>query len=204
MPQAPGKYSPLLNPKRAKERQLYVLKRLYENKYITQEQMSEAGAKQVKVFHDENINDQVAPYLIEHIRRHLVEKYGEKAVLEEGLSVRIPTSVELSRTAQKSLKEGLRTVDKRIGYRGALQHLAATDDIEKFLKDYRVDLIEKRVQYKILQPDGKIDAIEAMHQAGFESDDQLLQVGEIYQAVVTSFDEKHKSAGVMIGAARRN
>ena len=202
MPQAPGKYSPLLNPKRAKERQLYVLKRLYENKYITQEQMSEAGAKQVKVFHDENINDQVAPYLVEHIRRYLVDKYGEKAVLEEGLSVRIPTSVELSRTAQKSLKEGLRTVDKRIGYRGALQHLAATDDVEKFLKDYRVDLIEKRVQYQILQPDGKIDAIEAMHQAGFESDDQLLQVGEIYQAVVTSFDEKRKSAGVLIGAAR--
>jgi penicillin-binding protein 1A len=202
MPQAPGKYSPLLNPKRAKERQLYVLRRLYENKYITQDQMTEAGQKQLKIYHDEDVNTQVAPYLVEHIRRYLVDKYGEKAVLEDGLTVRVPTSVELAKAAQKSLKDGLRTVDKRIGYRGALQHLSATDDVEKFLKDYRIDLIEKRVQYKVLQPDGKIDAIEAMHEAGFESDEQLLQTGEVYQAVVTSFDEKHRSAGVMIGGIR--
>ena len=202
MPQAPGKYSPLLNPKRAKERQLYVLRRLYENKYITQDQMQEAGAKQIKVYHDEDINTQVAPYLVEHIRRYLVEKYGEKAVLEDGLTVRIPTSVDLAKAARASLQEGLRTVDKRNGYRGPLQHLSVADDVEKFLKDYRIEMIEKRVPYQVLQPDGRIDAIEAMHLAGFESDEQLIQVGENYQAVVTSFDEKHKSAGVMIGGVR--
>src|ERR1700722_20204266 len=56
IPQAPGKYSPLLNPKKAKERQLYVLRRLFENKYISQAQMQEAAALPLKVYHDEDTN----------------------------------------------------------------------------------------------------------------------------------------------------
>jgi penicillin-binding protein 1A len=202
LPQAPGKYSPLLNPKKAKERQLYVLRRLFENKYISQEQMTEAAAKPLKIFHDENVNDEIAPYLVEHVRRYLVDKYGEKAVYEDGLTVKIPTTPELAKAASKSLKEGLREVDKRGGYRGPLQHLTGQDDVDKFLVDYRLDLIEKRVGFQILLPDGKIDPVEAMHQAGFETDNQLLETGEVYQAVVTGFDEKHKSALVMIAGAR--
>lgn len=202
LPQAPGKYSPLLNPKKAKERQLYVLRRLFENKYISQEQMTEAAAKPLKIFHDENVNDEVAPYLVEHVRRYLVDKYGEKAVYEDGLTVKIPTSPNLAKSASRSLKEGLREIDKRIGYRGPLQHLGDQDDVDKFLVDYRLDVIERRVGFQILLPDGRIDPVEAMHQAGFENDSQLLQVGEIYQAVVTGFDEKHKSALVMIAGAR--
>ena len=202
MPQAPGKYSPLLNPKRAKERQLYVLRRLYENKYITQSEMTDAAAKPLKVYHEEVVNSRASAYLIEHLRRQLVEKYGEDAVYEEGLTIRVPTSPELAAVATKSLKEGLRTIDKRYGYRGALKHLNTAEEIETFLKEERVGLIQKRIQNEMLMPDGHIDSIEAMHQAGFQSDPQLLQVGEIYQGVVTSLDEKKKSAGVMIGGAR--
>jgi penicillin-binding protein 1A len=202
LPQAPGKYSPLLNPKKAKERQLYVLRRLFENKYITQEQMTEAAAKPLKIFHDENVNDEIAPYLVEHVRRYLVDKYGEKAVYEDGLTVTIPTTPDLAKSASKSLKEGLREVDKRTGYRGPLQHLNGQEDVDKFLVDYRLDLIEKRVGFQILLPDGKIDPVEAMHQSGFETDNQLLQTGEIYQAVITGFDEKRKTALVMIAGAR--
>jgi penicillin-binding protein 1A len=202
MPQAPGKYSPLLNPKRAKERQLYVLRRLYENKYITQAQMTDAAAKQLKIYHEEDVNSRASAYLIEQVRRYAVEKYGEKAVYEDGLTIRVPATPELASVASRSLKEGLRVVDKRYGYRGPLQHLASTDDIEKYLKDQRTELIEKRIQHVMLLPDGHIDAIEAMHQAGYKDDVELLESGEIYPAVVTSLDEKHRSAGVMIGGAR--
>ncbi len=202
MPQAPGKYSPLLNSKKAKERQLYVLRRMYENKYITQTQMSEASKQPLRIFHDEDLNDKYAPYFVEHIRKYLIEKYGEKAVYEEGLTVMVPVSADLAITAKKSVRDGLLAIDKRIGYRGVLQHLKNSEEIERFLEDYRIRLIEKRIHFQLFLPDGRIDPIEGMRFAGYQTDAEILQPDELYQAVVTGFDNKRKIARVMIGAVR--
>jgi penicillin-binding protein 1A len=202
MPQAPGKYGPLLNPKKAKERQLYVLRRMYENKYISLPQMTEAARQPLKVFHDEDLNGKYAPYLVEHIRKYLIEKYGEKAVFEDGLTVLVPTNPALAKVAASSLREGLLAVDKRIGYRGPLQHLKNSEEIEKFLEDQRVRMIEKKIQFQLFLPDGRLDPIEAMHFAGIQSDNDLVVTDEIYQAVVTGFDNKKKTARLMMGAVR--
>ena len=201
LPQAPGAYSPIVNPKKAKERQLYVLRRMLENKFITQAQLTEAAAQPLRIFHDEDINQQYAPYLVEHLRRYLVEKYGEKAVYEDGLTVTVPASPALARLAGKSLRDGLGQVDKRIGYRGPLQHLDS-GDIENFLVDERIKLIERKVHYQMLMPDGRLDPFEAMHTAGLQSDGELLEPDELYQGVVTSIDDKRKVTGVMIGSVR--
>ncbi len=202
MPQAPGKYSPLVNPKKAKERQLYVLRRMVENKYITQAQMLVAAAQPLKIFHDQDLNSQYAPYFVEYVRKYLIEKYGEKAVYEDGLTVLVPIQPDLSRIAEKSVKIGLNAVDKRIGYRGPVQHLKNSEEIEHFLEDYRLKLIEKKIHFQLFLPDGRIDALEAMHFAGIQSDVNLLVSGEVYSAVVTGFDNKKKTARVMIGAVR--
>lgn len=202
MPQAPGKYSPLLNPKKAKERQLYVLRRMVENKYITAVQMTEAAAQPLKVFHDEDLNGKFAPYYVEYIRKYLVEKFGEKAVYEDGMTVSVPLDPALARVATKSVQEGLLLVDKRIGYRGPIQHLKTTEEIEKFLEDSRIKLIDRKIHFQLFLPDGRMDPIEAMHFAGIQSDFQLLEPGEMYQAVVTGFDNKRRTARVMMGAVR--
>ena len=76
-------------------------------------------------------NLKYAPYLVEHVRRYLVEKYGEKAVYEDGLTVTLPSSTRLAKAAGKSLKDGLALIDKRIGYRGPLQHLDSAE-VENF------------------------------------------------------------------------
>lgn len=202
LPQAPGKYSPHLNPKKAKERQLYVLRRMYENGYIDQAQMTQAAAEPIKIFHDEDLNKKYAPYLVEHIRRYLADKYGEKALYEDGLKVTVPTTIELLQSARKSLQEGLRLVDKRSGYRGALQRLKSEAEIEEFLRKKRVELIERKVKYTLFLPDGRMDSVEAMKFAGIQTENELLDEGETYQGVVTRFTEKQKSAIVMIGAVR--
>ncbi len=200
MPQAPGKYSPLLSPKKAKERQLYVLRRMVDNKYITQAQMKEAAAQSLKIFHGDDLNNRFAPYYVEHIRKYLVEKYGEKAVYEEGLTVTVPTNAELSLAAKKAVRDGLLAIDKRNGYRGPIKFLNNTKEIENFLKESRIALIENRLHFKLFLPDGRLDSIEAMHFAGMQSDAELLEPDQMYQAVVTSFDNRNKTAHVMIGA----
>ncbi len=202
MPQAPSKYSPLLNPKRAKERQLYVLKRMLENGYINQAQYTEASAQPLRIYHDENVSDQYAPYFVEHVRRYLMEKYGEKAVNEDGLIVTIPTTRELSLAAHRSVRDGLEAVDKRVGYRGPIQHLSSNEEIETFLKELRLGLIEKKIHFMMFLPDGRMDPEAAMKNAGINTETQLLTVGEHYQAVVTSIDDKRKAAGVLIGGVK--
>jgi penicillin-binding protein 1A len=202
MPQAPGKYSPLLNPKKAKERQLYVLKRMLENKYITQAQYAAATTQPLRVFHDEDINSKYAAYLVEYIRRYLVDKYGEDAVYEDGLTVSVPADPRTTVAASRQMKEGLRAVDKRQGYRGAIQQLKSDEEIEKFLKEQRVKIIEDQLHYQVLNPDGTLDAVAAMNQAGIADDSGLLKEGETYRGVVTAIDEKKKMAHLLIGAAK--
>ncbi len=202
LPQAPGKYSPHLNPKKAKERQLYVLRRMYENKFISQSQMQEAAATPLKIHQDEDVNAKYSAYLVEQVRRYLVDKYGEKAVYEDGLKVQVPTTPELAAAARKSVQEGLRVVDKRIGYRGPLQKLKSSEEIEKFLQEERTRLVLQKTGYELLLPDGHLDALAALKQEGVTRDQQLLKEGELYRGVVTSFDDRRKSAGVMIGAIK--
>ena len=202
MPQAPSKYSPLLNPKRAKERQLYVLRRMFENKHITQLEMSDAAALPLKVFHEEEINDKYSRFLIESIRKYLTEKYGEKAVIYDGLNVSIPSSPELARAARKSLQDGLRAVDKRIGYRGVEENLDTPEKTEEFLKRTRVELVEEKLHHQVLMPDGKLDPFEALRMAGLTNESQLLDVGEIYEGVVTAIDNKKKTTSVFVGALK--
>ncbi len=202
MPQAPGKYSPHLNPKRAKERQLYVLRRMVENGFISQAQMTEAAAQPLRIYNDEDTNKKHAAYYVEHVRRYLIEKYGEKAVYEDGLTVSIPASSVLSKTARTSLREGLRGVDKRQGFRGPVRKLKKAEEIETYLREQRLALIHRKIGYEMFLPDARMDAVDSIRDAGLASEQQLLDVGEIYPAVVTSVDDKRKLAGVMIGAVR--
>ncbi|CAM6054220.1 unnamed protein product [Sphagnum tenellum] len=214
MPQAPGKYSPLLSPKKAKERQLYVLRRMFENDFITHAQMDEAAASSLRIYQEEDINSKYAPYYVENIRRYLVEKYGEKAVFEEGLTVTVPLKPEIAEVAKLSVFDGLLAVDKRIGFRGPLRHLeeevkdvpgaAGTpekSEVEKFLTASRAKIIENKLRFQLFLPDGRLDIVEALKNAGINSDAQLLEPGKLYEAVVTGFDNLKKTARVMIGGA---
>lgn len=202
LPQAPSKYSPILNSQKAKDRQRYVLRRMAANGFITEAQLNEALGQPIKIYHDDDINLKYAPYLIEHVRRYLVEKYGEDSLYEGGMTVLLPTSVQLLKAARSSIIRGLDEVDKRIGFRGPVQQLATNEDIEKFLRDERAKLIVQKLGYEFLMPDGRLDLVEAMRGAGIQSESALLETNRKYEAVVTSIDDTKKVAGVMIGAIK--
>ncbi len=198
LPQAPSKYSPVLAPQKAKERQIYVLRRMMEIGAITPAQMDEAKKAPVRIYDDENLNLKYAGHLVEHIRRVVQEKYGEKAVYESGMTIQIPASRALSIAAAKSLRDGLRAVDKGLGYRGPLKRLKP-DQQEAFLRETKLKLIGKKIGYVVLLADGKVDALEAMREAGITTEQQLLDIGEIYEGLVTSVDDKKKTVDVAIG-----
>jgi penicillin-binding protein 1A len=120
---APSRYSPINNFKRAKERQGYVLTRMADLGFITQEQKERALQAPLKVQSKESAYFSKAPYFTEFIRQHVERKYGKEILYQEGLRIYTTLDLSLQKAAQKDLEMGLRDLDKRQGFRGPIQTL---------------------------------------------------------------------------------
>ncbi|MBO7381717.1 MAG: PBP1A family penicillin-binding protein [Neisseriaceae bacterium] len=79
LPKAPSAFNPIVNPKRAKERQLYILGNMLSLGMITQEQHDKA-AKQELHYESAKVNvNEYALYVAEMARQKMYERYGEAA-----------------------------------------------------------------------------------------------------------------------------
>ena len=122
--QLPHRINPLTNMTRAKSRQRYVLGQMARRGFIT------TGVAEREMERPLILAPAPAPsvggYYTEEIRRTLVARYGEKAVLEGGLRVRIAMVPELQAAAERAVRAGLEAVDQRQGYAGPLGELSAS------------------------------------------------------------------------------
>lgn len=121
---APSRYSPVNNLKRAKERQAYVLTRMAELGFISQEQKVKALKTPLRIQSRESAFFSKAPYFTEFVRRQVEKKYGKETLYQEGLRIYTTLDLSLQKTAQKSVEMGLRELDKRQGFRGPIQTLS--------------------------------------------------------------------------------
>lgn len=199
MPRAPGKYGPLLNPTKAKERQRYVLRRMEELGHITHEEMIKLVSSPLRVYRYHQKRKPIGAYYVEHVRKYLVKKYGEDQVLDGAMKITIPTTWSHLKSSYESLRDGLREVDKRRGYRGALKNMATQEEVDLFLEEQNKELAKARIPYVYLLPDGRLDEIEAMKEVKVSTEQDFLIDGETYQAVVVDFDHASKSAKLKIG-----
>lgn len=134
---APSIYSPYNNLVKAKERQEIVLARMEEEGYIKPTER-EAAKKQFITLSSLRANTETFNYFIEYIRQTLEQKYGVEAVYKGSLKVYTTLDKKAQANAQMALQEGLREVDKRKGWRGAIGH---KDDVKND------DSNEKRVSF---------------------------------------------------------
>lgn len=129
--QAPSRYNPYTHLDRAKKRQRYVLEKMFQNHFISQEQMQEAFDEEIEFKDRKRYNREYAPYFTENIRRYLVDKYSNQVVLNEGLKVYSTVDIKMQKAAQDALRWGLKEIDKRQGYRGPLENKTG-EEIEAF------------------------------------------------------------------------
>lgn len=118
LPKAPSAYNPVVNPKRARLRQQYVLRRMLELGFIDSKQ-SEAALKQTLVVkRDTNEYAVHAEYVAEMARQMAAEQFPDE-VYSAGL--RVYTSIRRAdqEAAYTSLRKGVLDYDRRHGYRGA-------------------------------------------------------------------------------------
>ncbi|MBF6058754.1 penicillin-binding protein 1A [Thiomicrorhabdus heinhorstiae] len=124
LPKAPSAYNPLANAERAKLRRNYVLRRMYELNFISEEQMQQAQAVEVHAsLHSANI-DVKAGYVAEMARQFALEKFGEEA-LDNGLTIVTTLDSRLQEQANDAVYRGLQTYERRHGYRGPVKTLDA-------------------------------------------------------------------------------
>jgi penicillin-binding protein 1A len=117
LPQSPENISPRKNPKRAKERQTYVLNQLAAMQKITIAEAQKWIDAPIRVVERPFPEMGSAPEWVDLARRELVKRYSadEAALDKAGATVRTTLDPSLQAVAHKALQSGLRAVDKRHG-----------------------------------------------------------------------------------------
>ena len=89
---------------------------------ITQAEHDAAMAEEIHVYPVEDVFHEFAPYFAEQVRKDVVDRYGNPALLRGGLKVFTTMDSERQRAAQEAMLGGLLQVDKRQGFRGPVMH----------------------------------------------------------------------------------
>ncbi|MFT6659544.1 penicillin-binding protein 1A [Maritalea sp.] len=129
LPKGPANYHPIRRPEAAISRRNYVIERMAEEGYITQEQASSAQQDPLDVF-PRSSGSQIysAEYFAEEVRRRLSRIYGDDQLYGGGLSVRTTMEPKLQAFARKALMDGLVNFDQKKGYREPVATIELDDD----------------------------------------------------------------------------
>ena len=125
LPKAPSRFNPVNNPARAKQRRDWILGRMYALGSIDQARYHAALAAPVTARYHAPAPEVSAPYIAEMVRAQMVSRYGDDAYTQ-GFRVVTTVSGTLQAAANAALQNGLKTYDKRHGYRGAEGHLTGS------------------------------------------------------------------------------
>ena len=117
LPKAPSSYNPVVNPKRAKLRQLYVLRRMHELNYINDEQYELAQQQPIVTVRGNQEFGVKADYLAEMVRQAVYEKYQDDTYTQ-GFKVYTTIRQKDQLAAYQAVRAGVLEYDRRQGYRG--------------------------------------------------------------------------------------
>ncbi len=136
LPKAPSKYNPINRPKRAKKRRDYILKKMYEQKYISQSEYSQGIKAPITAKVHRTETQTYAPYMAEMARADAIKRYGVNNIYKLGLNIYTTLDSKEQDLAIKTLRRHLIQYSLRHGYRGAEDHidLAEFDSKEKQAK----------------------------------------------------------------------
>ena len=140
LPKAPSAYNPIVNPKRARLRQQYVLRRMHELGHINDSQY-DAALKEPLVLKRDLADYAVhAEFVAEMARQIAAERFPDE-VYTRGLKVYTTLIKGEQEAAYAALRKGVLDYDKRHGYRGAESYLDLKD-----LKSDQDEAIDEALQ----------------------------------------------------------
>jgi len=137
LPKAPSAYNPVINPKRAKARQLHIIERMEENGFITAAQAVEAKNEPLKIKSGPDTGRVHAEFVAETVRQLVFSQYGDETYTR-GLNVFTTLRAADQTVAYKALRKGIMDFERRQIYRGPERFInlpADAKDAEEAIDD---------------------------------------------------------------------
>jgi len=206
LPKAPNSYSPINNPDKALRRRNLVINNMLEDGKVTADQALKAKEAPIKLTFQSDQNS-LAPWFVEDIRRYLEKKYGSDEVHEAGLRVFTTLNMDLQKTANQAVLDGLSAYERRHGWKGKLPNVvAAGDDFASYQHPDWDNAVEPGAYFHALVTEvspatakvkfGRASTTivpEDMKWTGHKSPQELLSIGDIaYIKVVSIAGDKIK------------
>ncbi|SEN28568.1 penicillin-binding protein 1A [Nitrosospira multiformis] len=153
LPKAPSRFNPVVNPQRARARQVYVLRRMRDLGYISNEEFEQAEKQPMQIIRRESQEYALrADYVAEMARQAMYQRYHEDAYTR---GYKVYTTIRFldQEAAYNAVRQGVLDYDDRHGYRGpeAVIKLSAGD-----LK--REEILEEALQ-EVTDSDGILAAV---------------------------------------------
>ncbi|MDW7534882.1 MAG: penicillin-binding protein 1A [Candidatus Nitrotoga sp.] len=139
LPKAPSMYNPVVNLRRSKLRQAYVLRRMRELGFIDVRQQEAALHESIVVKYGHQGFSGKADYLAEMVRQEVFRRYQDNAYTQ-GIKVYTTIRQQDQVSAYGALRKGVLEYDRRHGYRGPEGYIdlhkdSAEEDMESALQD---------------------------------------------------------------------
>jgi 1A family penicillin-binding protein len=107
-------YNPYQNEKRAQERQSFVLKRMVDEDYITEQQRQDALQEKIELSQMNRLQGH-AEYFTDEIRKETTDMWSAEAVDYGGLQIHTTLDPQFQYEASNAIKEGLAQLDELLG-----------------------------------------------------------------------------------------
>ncbi|WP_421655366.1 transglycosylase domain-containing protein [Leptothermofonsia sp. ETS-13] len=149
--QAPETLSPFVDYKKAKQRQLVVLKRMKELKWITPQEEAAARKQPIRLGKVTSFQGSTMPYVTEATVQELTKRFGRDALLKGGMRVQTTVDTKLQRIAENVVKQWHATLVNQGVYADQMA-LVAVDPRTHFVKalvggvDYRKSQYNRATQ----------------------------------------------------------
>src|SRR5512143_2577987 len=220
LPKSPMVYSPYSDIDLTKLRQWQVLKRMVEEGYLTEDQSLKIYNQPLSL---ENLRPQeeLAPHLVDYIRKYIEKKYGPEKLYQGGLKVYTTIDIDLQRTAVSALRDGLRSLDKRQGFRGRVgfkkvkstpiqwgslhvmvkpgegfnAHVLAVGDTYITVKGRGLVgyIVQEDMAWALLKPKKKRDDPDEL-----KKPEEIVQPGDIIKVRLKDYDKKKQLASFIL------
>ncbi len=151
LPKAPNNYDLNKQKDRAMARRDYVLNRMVEEEYISNDEADHARTLDLENIKRLTGEEFLASgYFVEEARKKIFSMYGEEELYQGGLSIRTTLDTNLQLIGRRAIRNGLEAYDKRYGYRGPLGNFENFEDWKtrldgfeapKDIEDWRVALV---------------------------------------------------------------